>query len=138
MEVAHVNEHGGKPLDGRSLVDQLIGGKTPRDRDVYSYIGQGGENTEQITLIEPEWKLVVIGRKLTDPGSTVQRKIHLFRIADDPYEKNDLAEENPKIVKRMLEKLTAFRALQPANGVPPYRRRPGDFVAPKEWQIPGT
>ena len=138
MEIAGISDHGGKPLDGRSLLDLIVHERTERDRDIYSYIGQGGENTEQITLIEPEWKLVVIGRKLTDPNPNIRRTIHLFHIADDPCEKNNLADENPAVVKRMLEKLTAFRVLQPANAVPPYSQRSGDFVAPREWRIPGT
>jgi arylsulfatase B len=138
MEVAEVDDHGGKPLDGRSLVGLLTDEEPKHDRDVYSYIGQGGENTEQITLIEPEWKLVVIGRKLTDPDPNAKRETHLFHIADDPYEKNNVAAENPEVVRRMQKKLTTFRALQPADAVPPYSQRSGNFVAPKEWQIPGT
>ena len=37
----------------------------------------------------------------------------------------------------MFQKLKAFRALQPANAVPPYARPNRDFKAPKEWKIPG-
>ncbi len=138
MQITGIKDHGGKPLDGVGLVDLLTGKAAADDRDVYSYIGQGGEDTEQITVIEPEWKLVVIGRKLTDPSPSARREIHLFRIAGDPYEKTNVADANPDVVKRMLGKLTTFRALQPADAVPPYGQRSGKFVAPKEWQIPGT
>ena len=137
MEVAEIEQHAGKSLDGVSLVGLLTGEDNQQDRDIYSYIGQGGEDTEQITLIEPEWKLVVIGRKLTDPTPNAKRDIHLFRINEDPYEKDNLAARNPEVVKRMMKKLTSFRALQPADAVPPYGQRSGDFVAPKEWRIPG-
>ncbi len=136
MQVAGVEDHGGKPLDGMGLVGPLTDRGISADRDIYSYIGQGGEDTEQITLIEPEWKLVVLGRKLTDPNPAARRVVHLFRIADDPYEKNNVADECPGVVKRMFEKLVAFRALQPANAVPPYSQRAGEFAAPKEWMIP--
>lgn len=138
MQVTGVSNHGGKPLDGRSLVGMLVGRETAPGRDLYSYIGQGGENSEQITLIEPEWKLVVVGRKLTDPSPKASRKIYLFRIGDDPYEKTNVAQEHPEVVERMVEKLKVFRALQPADAVPPYGQRSGEFVAPKEWKIPGT
>lgn len=135
MQVAGIEDHGGKPLDGLGLVDLLTGKAEATERDLYSYIGQGGEDTEQITLIEPQWKLVVVGRKLTDPNPAAQREILLFRIADDPYEQNNLADANPEVVERMLAKLKTFRALQPADAVPPYGRKPDDFVAPKEWRI---
>lgn len=138
MQIVGMPDHGGKPLDGISLVDLLTGNEASPDRDLYSYIGQGGEDREQITLIEPEWKLVVIGQKLTDLNPRSPREVHLFRIGEDPYEKTDLAAENPEVVRRMIEKLKRFRALQPANAVPPYGQRSGDFVAPKEWKIPGT
>ena len=137
MQIAGIEQHGGKPLDGVAIAALLTGDGIAADRDIYSYIGQGGEDTEQITLIEPQWKLVVIGRTLADPSPAAVREIHLFRIAEDPYEEKNLAGDHPEVVERMLQKLRAFRALQPANGVPPYGQRPADFVPPKEWRIPG-
>jgi arylsulfatase B len=137
MQIAGIEQHGGKPLDGVGLADLVMGKGIAADRDIYSYIGQGGEDTEQITLIEPQWKLVVIGRKLTDPNPAAPREIHLFRIAEDPYEEKNVAGDNPEVVERMLEKLRSFRALQPANAVPPYGERPEGFVAPEEWRMPG-
>jgi len=138
MQVAGIEDHGGKPFDGLGLVELLTGKAAAAERDLYSYIGQGGEDTEQITLIEPQWKLIVVGRKLTDPNPAAQREVHLFRIADDPYEQTNLANANPDVVERMLAKLKAFRALQPADAVPPYGRKPDDFAAPKEWRIRGA
>ncbi len=138
MQFAGIEPHGGQPLDGRGLADVLTGKDEPVDRDIYSYIGQNGEDREQIALTEPEWKLVVIGRKLSDPAPAVSRQMHLFRIAEDPYEERNLAANHPDVVARMLEKLKTFRALQPPSAVPPYGERPADFVAPKEWKIPET
>ncbi len=147
MRVAGIEDHGGKPLDGIDVLDLLTGRKGEADRDIYSYIGQQGESKEQITLIEPDWKLVVVGPKIIGPkivgpktadaeAEPPKREVLLFRIAEDPYEKQDVSSEHPEVVRQMLEKLKAFRALQPANAVPPYSYRDGPFKAPREWKIP--
>jgi hypothetical protein len=47
-----------------------------------------------------------------------------------------VAAENPTVVDRMLAKLRKFQALQPADGVAPYRQRDLTFRAPKDWRIP--
>jgi arylsulfatase B len=139
MRVANVKAHGGKPLDGVDALDVLTGKQTELKRDLYSYIGQQGEANEQITVIEPEWKLIVTGARITnDDVPRSKRTTHLYRIASDPYEKNDLAADHPEIVERMWTKLLKFRALQPADAVPPYGQGKEGFKAPKEWRIPGT
>jgi len=35
-----------------------------------------------------------------------------------------------------MRKVKAFRALQPAGGVPPYNEGRKGFKAPKEWSFP--
>jgi arylsulfatase B/arylsulfatase I/J len=44
-------------------------------------------------------------------------KIQLYDVESDPYEKQELSKENPKIVKMMLEKLQVHKskAVQPGN-----------------------
>ena len=102
MQIAGVEQHGGKPLDGLGLADFLTGKGEAAQRDLYSYIGQSGEDNEQITLIEPQWKLVVIGRTLTDPNPPAVREIHLFRIVEDTCEEKNLAAYHPEVVSSML------------------------------------
>jgi arylsulfatase A-like enzyme len=136
MQIVGVEDHAGKPLDGIAALDLLTGSEREITRELYSYIGHGGEATEQITLIEPEWKLIVIGPRITNPAATQDREVHLFRITSDPYEKKDVASENPIVVHRMLAKLREFRALQPADAVPPYSERDPAFKAPSEWRMP--
>ena len=55
----------------------------------------------------------------------------------DPFEKTNLAKKHPDVVKRMYQKVKAFRELQPPDGVPPYAEGRKGFVAPKEWLMPG-
>ena len=112
---------------------------TELPRDLYSYIGQNGEANEQIALIEPKWKLIVTGRRITDntiPRS--ERETMLFRIASDPYESHNVADEHPEVVNRIWAKLLKFRSLQPPHAVAPYRSRENPFVPLPEWRIPTT
>ena len=137
MRIAGLDDHGGKPLDGRDMLGVLTGQEHAEERALYSYIGQQGEDDEQIALTEGAWKLVVTGPNLADASADRGlRDTHLFRIVEDPYEANDLAGKHPEVVRRMYEKLERFRALQPADAVPPYNFREGRFTAPKEWKIP--
>ena len=134
--IAGLDTHGGKPLDGINAVDILTGQSSSYPRDLYSYIGQGGEDKEQITLIEPTWKLVVRGMPINDASvPRSEREVELFRIADDPNETTNLATDHSAVVDRMWAKLVTFRSLQPANAVSPYKARRVDFQAPKEWKI---
>ncbi len=136
MRIVGVDDHGGKPLDGISALDVVTGAEREITREIYSYIGQAGEAAEKIALIEPEWKLVANGPKITDTEARGQRDVLLFRIASDPYEKSNVAAENKTVVDRMLAKLKKFRDLQPADAVAPYRQRDRAFKAPKDWRIP--
>jgi arylsulfatase A-like enzyme len=136
MRVTGVKDHGGKPLDGIDAFDVLMGKKKTVERDMYSYIGQQGEQTEKITLIEMKWKLVVNGLNVTAKSSgKVQRQILLFDIEKDPNETTNRANEQPQVVERMFAKLKSFRSLQPANAVPAYRKRDPNFKPPHEWKI---
>ena len=136
MQIVGLEDPAGKPLDGIAALDLLTGAEREMTREIYSYIGHAGEATEQITLIEPQWKLIAIGPRITNPAAAADPEVHLFRITSDPYEKNDVASENPIVVHRMLAKLREFRALQPANAVAPYSERDPAFKAPREWRMP--
>jgi len=59
-----------------------------------------------------EWKLV---REV--PAGGGQPKNYLFRIAEDPNEKNDLAAQNPELVKELRAKIEKWQTLHPSDGV---------------------
>ena len=137
MRIVGMKNHGGKPLDGLDVLDVLTGKKQTLERDLYSYIGAAGEETEQVMYMTPEWKLVVEGPNVaSDKADDSKRVRRLFRIAEDPHEKNDLAASNRDVAQRMYEKVKAFRALQPTDGVPPYAEGREGFQAPKDWRFP--
>ena len=125
------------PLDGIDAGRLLRGevGHLP-PREIYHYHGQSGPRNEVIAISTPEWKLVVLGPQLTSAGLLPVHKVQLFRIAEDPYEQKDLISSHPEVVRELVAKLIRFRALQPADAVPPYGKGPArNFVPPEKWRI---
>ena len=75
------------------------------------------------------WKLVRLGpdmQKVEDPRQDAQ--LELYRLDRDPYEERDVAKDNPEVVADLLEKLSAFRALQKR----PIERV--DYRPPEDWK----
>ncbi len=136
MRVAGITDHGGKALDGRDVLDTLMGDTQGLERDVYAFIAQLDPEWEQVSVTEPGWKLVVIGPPLTRPGAAAASTKHLFRIEEDPLEETDLAGGHPEVVARLLERAVAFRSLQPPNPVAPFLEGYEGFRPPPDWQFP--
>ena len=61
LAAAGVHSAPGKPLDGINVLDVWSGNKERIGRELYNYIGQQGEDSEQVSVITPEWKLVASG-----------------------------------------------------------------------------
>ncbi len=102
--LAHI---AGKPapagLDGVDISNLLLDKKpAPPQRDLYSFTGQGGLRREQIAVRSADgWKLVVIGPDIRRPQgyNTPRHRVELFRITEDPYERHDVANQHPDVVK---------------------------------------
>ena len=136
MRIVGVSDNGGKPIDGLDVLDVLRGKKAHLDRDLFSYIGQRGENDEHIALTTEKWKIVCIGPNIIDDRFTFSdRQYSLFRIDRDPLEKENLSEAYPEILESLIQRLRDFRSLQPSDGVPPHNTGKQDFQAPREWKI---
>ncbi len=140
MRVAGIDDSGGKPLDGVDMLDLLTGDTAGLDRELYNYIGQTGPEREQVSYMTNDWKLIILGPAVhNDSADDSKRRRLLFHISEDPYETTDLAGRQPERVAAMEVKLKQFRALQPADAVPPYNEGRGDldFEPPAEWRMPG-
>ncbi len=88
-------------LDGRNIWPVLGGDADATDladRVIYT-VGVHGRDA---ALHRGEWKLI------TRPGQS--GKAQLFRLSEDPHEKNDVASEHPEVVREMLKLLTAEAA----------------------------
>jgi arylsulfatase A-like enzyme len=118
-------------LDGRNLWPTLVEGKRQPRKDYLFFASETPIRGHfNITAFNDEWKLVqeidqgLLGAELTS---------HLFRIADDPNEHNDLAAAHPDIVAEMGEAILAWRNLYPVSGVRNTLVPPPGWRAPKDW-----
>ena len=85
-----------RPLDGKNLWPSITGGKVePRD-DIYFAVETDG--AMRFGVHHREWKLV---REVPHDGG--EAKNYLFHIEEDPTEKNDLADKNPKLVADLVQ-----------------------------------
>ena len=57
-------------------------------------------------VVDDQWKL------LTNRDHTYHE---LYDLSDDPYEKSDLADQKPEVVKELLGAIESWRAELPAN-----------------------
>jgi len=138
MRIASIGNHHGKTIDGVDVFDVITGKEKQIKRDIFNYIGQNGEDTEEIALITPTWKLIVRGPNIINSKlDDSKRQKLLFRILDDPEEKTDLSAKNPEKVQIMYQRLLEFRSLQPKDAIQPYKEGRKGFKAPKEWKAPG-
>ena len=123
LEVAGVSDFGGRAFDGAPVWDVVQGQRARDDWEFHSYfqgqrIPQNAEPGRKIlfernAVNTKEWKLVRLGpdmRKVKDPKQDAS--LELYRIDRDPYEKRDVAAENPEIVNRLLANMSEFRATQ--------------------------
>ena len=70
-------------------------------------------NKFQLGVIYGKWKLVQnIDHKMTSTEFNNQ----LFDLEADPYEKNDLTEDHPGVVKKLNKKINEWRSLHPIGG----------------------
>jgi arylsulfatase B len=110
--IAGSEKRNGAAPDGENMLEVLRGAKLAKDREFYSFFDQTLEYEHQ-ALNTDKWKLVRIGPSiLNETPSPDETEIYLFRIDQDPNEKNNIADKHPEIVAEMLEKMKAFRKLR--------------------------
>ncbi len=120
------------PIDGKDVWGTITAGKpTPHADILLNTTPAGG------AIRVGDWKLV-LATGVDDPDGGVPKKkakldapkVELFDLKNDPYEKTNLAEKQPAIVKQLREKLAGY-AKEAAE--PKSKARAADFVVPKVW-----
>ena len=125
------------PIDGRDAWPAIVGeSPSPRGPILLNTAPNSG------AILADGWKLIVrIPNAPADddadeptPKKKAQAKAaptELFHIADDPYEKHDLADANPAKVAELRTIYDSFarQAIPPRN----VERAPAGFQAPKVW-----
>jgi arylsulfatase A-like enzyme len=128
-------------LAGASLQQKL-----PLDgRDAWAAITQGkpSPHTEILLNATPstgairagDWKLILNGKVNAgeDDGATdvsSEQSVELFNLARDPYEKQNLAAQQPDKVKDLRAR---YNKLAAQAAPPKIRPKPADFKSPKVW-----
>lgn len=123
LEIAGVKETPKNTLDGISMVPVLTGKKKLIDRALY--LGPG-------TLVTNEWKLILASDK--NPKMDLKED-HLFQIAEDKSEKNNVAKQYPKIYEAVKMRVAEYDGIKSDVTVPPYGEGRKGFKAPREWVI---
>jgi arylsulfatase B len=118
-------------LDGRNLWPALSKSQPiPLDRKLFFGAEMTVPGTMMTTAFDQEWKLVqrIVQKQLTTAVTN-----HLFRIADDPEERNNLAAAHPEIVASLSNDIVRWRSLHPVGGTPRGIVPPPGWRAPKDW-----
>jgi arylsulfatase A-like enzyme len=124
------------PLDGRDIWPVITDGKPSPHEDI---LINAMPNSGAIRM--GSWKLVLNG-KITandlenaiapnpDAKKAVDSSVELFNLNDDPYEQNNLAAQNPEIVRQLRARLEAYlsAAVPPKAG-----NQPVNYKPPRVW-----
>jgi arylsulfatase A-like enzyme len=133
MAAAGVQPGNQLAFDGRNIWPALRSGEIVQREDLFFAIGERGYWRHAV--FHGPWKLVLEKKQADfrenapDPPEIPM----LFRIAEDPYERNDLAGAHPEVVRDLTAKIRAWCNLSPPGDIPVSSKRPPGFVVPEEW-----
>jgi arylsulfatase A-like enzyme len=118
------------PLDGRDAWAAIAQGKaSPHEEILLNATPKTG------ALLVGDWKLILNGKVNAgeDDGATgvpPEQSVELFNLARDPYEKQNLAAQQPDKVKDLRAR---YNKLAAQAAPPKIRPKPADFKSPKVW-----
>ena len=103
-----------KEIDGVNRWSTITGEKvSKREGALYFASNIPVYNKFQLGVIDGKWKLVQnIDHKMTSTEFDNQ----LFDLDADPYEKNDLTDDYPAVVKQLNKKINKWRSMHPIGG----------------------
>jgi arylsulfatase A-like enzyme len=130
-EAAGIEPGNTRSLDGRSLWPAIAEGKSaPRDDYLFFASETPIRGSFSLTAFDDEWKLV---QEVRQTLLSAEVSNHLFRIRDDPYERNDLAAAHPDVVADLSEAIHRWRLLYPVSGTRSELVAPPGWRAPRDW-----
>lgn len=120
-----------KKLDGSSLWGSIAGNeKAPREDYVFFASETPIYGHFNLTVFNQDWKLVQV---VDQDQVTTTVTNHLFKIAEDPNEYNNLATQYPEVVASLSDRIREWRALYPINGTRSHLVPPPGWRAPLDW-----
>jgi arylsulfatase B len=120
-----------RKLDGRNIWPALESGERfPLEHKLFFAAEMTVPGALMTTVFDDEWKLV---QKIVQTQLETEVTNYLYRIEEDPYERNNLAQAHPKIVAGLSEEIIRWRALHPVGGTPRGIAPPPGWRAPLDW-----
>jgi len=118
-------------LDGRNMLPALIEDQQiPREDYLFFAAETPIKGHFSLTAFNDEWKLV---QEVVQGLMSVDVTNYLFRIQDDPFEHNNLAQQNPDMVAEMSDAIHTWRTLYPLAGTRSELVPPPGWRAPIDW-----
>ncbi|MEZ5567690.1 MAG: sulfatase-like hydrolase/transferase [Halioglobus sp.] len=118
-------------LDGRNLWPAIVEEQAaPRDDLVFFASETPIRGSFMFTAFNDHWKLVQEVEQGLLAASVTN---YLFRISEDPNERNNLAHAHPEVVQRLAEEIHHWRMLYPVAGTRNELVPPPGWRAPKDW-----
>ncbi len=97
-----------RALDGIDFSGVVLAGTTMPPRPLFwASLSNNGARSEAIR--DGDWKLVV-NHPRAKPGTMENETIELYRLADDPSETTNLADQHPRVAADLLRRLKAWYA----------------------------
>lgn len=118
-------------LDGVNMWPAISAGqRQPREDLVFFASETPIRGSFMFTAFNDHWKLV---QEVEQGLLSVTVTNYLFRIADDPYEYNNLATEYPEVVAELAQEIHHWRTLHPVAGMRSELVPPPGWRAPLDW-----
>ena len=128
---SRINMKNTKMIDGRNMWPAIVEQEDiPLNEDIYFVSEIPNYGHFHTTVFNKEWKLV---QSISSSLLEIRVENKLFDIANDPYEYQDLASQEPNLVQEMAEKIRNWRALHPIAGTRTLLVPPPGWRAPKDW-----
>ena len=119
------------PFDGSSLWSSIKEGEIHERDELVMFASEIPiYGSFKLTAFDEEWKLV---QEMEQDQLSTTVTNYLFKIAEDPYEYNNLAGEYPEVVDDMSRAIMDWRALYPVSGTRSVLIPPPGWRPPKDW-----
>ncbi len=128
---AGIEARNSRALDGRNLWPAIEAGREVRLNHTIFFASETPiRGSFSLTGFNDEWKLVQdVQQSLLSADVTN----YLFRISEDPYERNNLAAKYPDVVAELAAEIHRWRLLYPVAGTRSELVPPPGWRAPKDW-----
>ena len=119
------------PFDGSSLWSSIKEGEIHERDELVMFASEIPiYGSFKLTAFDDEWKLV---QEMEQDQLSTTVTNYLFKIAEDPYEYNNLASDYPEVVDDMSRAIMDWRALYPVSGTRSVLIPPPGWRPPKDW-----